>query len=180
MYGSSLQIYDRENGSVVAAPFFEYALSSSWMDISYAFLDRFWFDGDKVVAFVFYESPVTDIYFSVRKGYEYLADELISYAINSMPGFDGKQQLVLLNGQEFLKDSAAKRGFRKGFEYESLHFDFENELSFELPVGYHFVDPKDRDILKETPNKYLTANFGGKILKKTNGKSNILINQRVR
>ena len=59
-------IYDRETGSGVAAPFFEYALQSSWMDPSYSFLDRFWLDGDRVVAFVFYEAPVTDIFFSWR------------------------------------------------------------------------------------------------------------------
>ena len=55
-------IYDRETGSGVAAPFFEYALQSSWMDQSYSFLDRLWLDGDRVVAFVFYEAPVTDIF----------------------------------------------------------------------------------------------------------------------
>ena len=74
-------IYDRENGSGVAAPFFEHAILASWMDNSYSYLNRFWLDGDKVVAFVFYEAPLTDIYFSVRKDYEYLADELMDYAM---------------------------------------------------------------------------------------------------
>ena len=66
-------IYDRETGSGVAAPFFEYALQSSWMDPSYSFLDRFWLDGDRIVAFVFYEAPVTDIFFSVRKRDSFLS-----------------------------------------------------------------------------------------------------------
>ena len=44
-----VETYDRENDSGRPAPFFEYALNSSWMDTSYSFLDRFWFDGDKVV-----------------------------------------------------------------------------------------------------------------------------------
>ena len=47
-------IYDRENGSGVAAPFFEHAILASWMDNSYSFLNRFWFDGERTVAFVFY------------------------------------------------------------------------------------------------------------------------------
>ena len=94
-------IYDRKTGSGVAAPFFEYALQSSWMDQSYSFLDRLWLDGDRVVAFVFYEAPVTDIFFSVRKGYEYLADELVDYAVSSMPNFEGKQRLVLSTGRSF-------------------------------------------------------------------------------
>ena len=52
-----VDIYDRETGSGVAAPFFEYALQSSWMDTSYSYLDRLWLDGDRVAAFVFYEAP---------------------------------------------------------------------------------------------------------------------------
>ena len=91
-----VETYDRENDNGRAAPFFEYALTSSWMDTSYSFLDRFWFDGDKVVAFVYYENPVTDIYFNIRKGYEFLADELIDYAITNMPHFGGEQQFFLL------------------------------------------------------------------------------------
>jgi len=141
------QIYDRDKGDL-GAPFFEHAIASSWMDSSYSFLDRIWFDGDKVVAFVFYESPVTDIHFRVRRGYEFLADELIDYAITTMPHFDNKQQFVLFGGQEFLKEAAAKRGYKMVFEYEDKVFDFKNELNYELPEGYHFVDEKDPDIVK--------------------------------
>ena len=141
------EIYDRDKGDI-GAPFFEYAMSSSWMDTSYSFLDRLWFDGDKVVAFVFYESPVTDIHFRVRPGYEFLADELIDYAITTMPHFEDKQQFILFDGQEFLKEAAAKRGYKMVFEYEDKVFDFKNELNYELPEGYHFVDEKDLDIVK--------------------------------
>ena len=143
-----VDIYDRENGSGMPAPFFEHAIRASWMDASYSHLDRLWFDGDKVVAFVYYEAPVTDIYFAVRKGYEHLADELIDYAVTTMPSFDGNQQFVLFNGQEFLMEAAKKRGYEKVFEYESHVFDFENELNYELPEGYHFVDAADVDVLK--------------------------------
>ena len=140
--------YDWKNDCGRAAPFFEYALTSSWMDTSYSFLDRLWFDGDKVVAFVYYENPVTDIYFNVRKGYEFLADELFDYAISSMPHFNNEQQFVLFDGQQFLKDAAAKRGFKQVYEWNEGIFNFKNELNYELPEGYHFVDPKDMDIVK--------------------------------
>ena len=140
-----VDIYDRETGSGVAAPFFEYALQSSWMDQSYSFLDRLWLDGDRVAAFVFYEAPLTDVFFSVRKGYEFLAEELVDYAISSMPNFEGRQRLVLFNGQEYLKEAAAKRGFHQTDDYEDRNFDFRNELNYPLPQGYHFVDPKNAD-----------------------------------
>ncbi len=167
-----VETYDWKNDTGRAAPFFEYALSSSWMDTSYSFLDRLWFDGNKVVAFVYYEAPVTNIYFNVRKGYEFLAEELVDYAIMNMPHFGGEQQFVLFGGQQYLKDAAAKRGFKQVYEYEDLVFDFgfitkpkngevkalseacldstycQNQLNYVLPEGYHFVEPKDIDIVK--------------------------------
>ncbi len=143
-----VDIYEYKKDDGVAAPFFEHAIKASWTDSSYSFLDRLWFDGDKVVAFVFYEAPVTDIYFNLRPGYEFLADELIDYAITTMPNFDGNQQFILFGGQDQLKKAAAKRGFKQVYEYESLIFDFENELNYELPEGYHFVDAEDADPVK--------------------------------
>ena len=100
------------------------------------------------MAFVYYENPVTDIYFNVRKGYEFLADELVDYAISSMPHFNNEQQFVLFDGQQFLKDAAAKRGFKQVYEWNEGIFNFKNELNYELPEGYHFVDSKDIDIVK--------------------------------
>ncbi len=143
-----VETYDWKNDCGRPAPFFEYAITSSWMDTSYSFLDRLWFDGDKVVAFVYYENPVTDIYFNVRKGYEFLADELVDYAISNMPHFNNEQQFVLFDGQQFIKDAAAKRGFKQVYEWNEGIFNFKNELNYELPEGYHFVDPKDMDIVK--------------------------------
>ena len=97
-----VDVYEEGSDRGVAAPFFEHAIKASWMDSSYSYLDRLWFDGDKVVAFVFYEAPVTDIYFIVRRGYEFLADELIDYAVTTMPDFDNNQQLILFGGQQLL------------------------------------------------------------------------------
>ena len=143
-----VDIYEYKKDNGVAAPFFEHAIKASWMDSSYSFLDRLWFDEDKVVAFVFYEAPITDIYFSVRPGYEYLADEIVDYAITTMPDFEGEQQFVLFGGQDYLKEAAAKRGFKQVCEYESRIFDFANELNYELPEGYHFVEPENVDAVK--------------------------------
>ena len=65
-----------------------------------------------------------------------------------MPHFDNEQQLVLFGGQDYLKQAAAKRSFKQVFEYEDRVFDFENELNYELPEGYHFVEPEDFDVVK--------------------------------
>lgn len=142
-----VETYDREKSGRIVAPFFEYAILSSWMDNSYSYLNRFWFDGNKVVAFVFYESPVTDTYIKVRQGYEFLADEIVDYAINNMPDF-GKLQFMLFDSQEYLMEAVKKRGFKKVFDYEDRIFDFSNELNFKLPQGYHFVEPSECDPVK--------------------------------
>jgi len=143
------ETYDK-NGGGIPAPFFEYALQSAWMNKNYQYLNRIWFDDDVVVGFVFNESPVTDIYFKIRSGYEFLSEEMIDYAIKNMPDFDGKQQLMLFNGQEELMEIAKKKGFSLLYDYEDGCFDFRNELNYELPDGYHFVDPLNADPVKLT------------------------------
>ena len=134
-----VETYDRENDNGRAAPFFEYALTSSWMDTSYSFLDRFWFDGDKVVAFVYYEAPVTDIYFNVRKGYEFLADELVDYAISNMPHFGGEQQFVLFGGDiDIVKCSKlCWYGFGHGEKGEFEDWDKYDDSYFWTPAKSH-------------------------------------------
>lgn len=143
-----VEIFDEKRGGGVSAPFFEYAIQSSWMDTTYQFLDRFWFDGDKVAAFVFYEAPVTDVYFKIRPGYEFLAEEMVDYAMENMPNFEGRQQFMLFNGQEYLMEIAEKRGFKCIYDYEDREFEFTKELNYELPKGYHFVDPMKVDPVK--------------------------------
>ncbi|MBO2516987.1 MAG: hypothetical protein CW338_06905 [Clostridiales bacterium] len=142
------QIYDRERGGGPAAPFFEYAVTSSWMDTTYLYTSRFWLDGEKTVAFVSSESPVTDIYFWIRPGYEFLAGEMQDYAMDHMPDFGGRQRFMLFNGQEYMMKEAEKRGFTLQYDYEDRIFDFENELNRELPAGFTFVDPKKADPVK--------------------------------
>ena len=65
-----------------------------------------------------------------------------------MPNFGNEQQFVLFGGQDYLKKAAEKRGFKQVFEYDDMVFDFENELNYELPEGYHFVEPEDFDVVK--------------------------------
>ncbi len=111
-----------DNG--VEAPFFEYALTSTWLDRHY-YLNRFWFDGDEAVGFVFYEEPCTDIHFSLRRGYEELADEMIAYADASMPGTAEEKTFFFHPGQEALMEAARKKGYQQQFTNESYIIDFD-------------------------------------------------------
>ncbi len=114
IYQFMLDIYERDWRNGVPAPFFEYAYSSfgSWMDISYSYKNRIWEDNGEVVAFCFYENPVTDIYFSLKPGYEELAPEMVAYADEQMPIKAGERQLILFGGQTALISAAEKLGYR--------------------------------------------------------------------
>lgn len=143
--------YGRNFTNGVAAPFFEYAITSSWMNPLYTYLDRIWLDGDKVVGFIFTESTPTDIFFNVRPGYEEdIVCDMMDYAQTYMPNWGNNQQFMLFSGQEFLMKEAEKRGFTKVYEDEDFIFDFQNVLDYKLPDGFHFVSPENVDIVKLT------------------------------
>lgn len=143
-----VEVYDNRFAGGAPAPFFEYALTSSWMDKNYLHLSRLWLDGDKVVAFVFYESPVTSVFFNLRPGYEELAEELVTYAEECMPNF-GEQELVLFAGQEALRKVVEQRGYKVAWENVDYIYDFtKSDLTYELPEGFHFVDPLNSDPVK--------------------------------
>ncbi len=143
--------YDPEHAGGVSAPFFEYALSSSWLDKNYLPMNRLWLDGEKVVAFAFYEEPCTDVYVNLRPGYECLADAIVEYGETSMPRFDGEKAFVLYPGQSALIDAAKRRGY--GLDREALEYEFDfatHDLNRPLPEGFHFVDPEAVDPAKLT------------------------------
>ena len=148
VYQFLAEIYERDWRNGVPAPFFEYAMSSTWMDTSYTYLNRLWFDGDKIVGFVFYENPVTDLYFCLRPGYEELAREMVTYADRHMPDFDNARQLILFGGQETLQKAAMNLGYRKVCENSDTQFDFSDKLEHPLPDGFHFVPDKELDVRK--------------------------------
>ena len=139
VYQFMTEIYERDWRNGVAAPFLEYALSSDWMDKGYVHRNRLWFDGETIVALVFYENPVTDVYFSLRPGYEFLADEMVAYAASSMPKKDGKHRLIIFGGQKALLAAAEKAGYRKVWSDWDMQYDFANPLDYPLPEGYRFA-----------------------------------------
>ena len=117
-------VYNHDETNGPAAPFFEYAIISSWIDRDYFRLNRFWLDGDLPVAFVFYENPVTAIYFVLRPGYEFLTGEMIEYAENAYPKFEEPIELNLLSGQTALIEEAKRRGYHVEYEEPDRIFDF--------------------------------------------------------
>ena len=132
-----------------AAPFFEYALASSWQDKTYLRLNRFWLDGDKPVGFLFYEDDPNRLHFVLRPGYEALAGEMIDYGETAFPAFGEPRELVLNQGQKALIEAVEARGYKVVDREEYKVFDFRTgKLDHPLPTGYRFVDPGRVDPLK--------------------------------
>ena len=131
------------------APFFEYAITSSWMNKSYLHLNRLWLDRGKVVGFVFTAEPVTSIFFNLRPGYEELAEDMVVYAEKNMPNFRNEQELVLFRGQSVFVDTVRKKGYVTAAENIDLICDFKKTaLNYPLPEGFRFVDPQNCDPVK--------------------------------
>lgn len=150
IYQFMLDIYEKDWRNGVPAPFFEYAFSSFayWMDITWSFKNCIWEDHGEIVAFCFYEAPVTDIYFSLKPGYEELAEEMIAYADEHMSIQGGTIRLVLFGEQEVLIQAATKMGYSKKSESWDMQFDFDAVLDYSLPEGFHFVKPEEYDMAK--------------------------------
>lgn len=150
IYQFLLKIYERDWRNGVPAPFFEYAYNSfsDWMDISYSYKNRIWMCGGEIVAFCFYENPVTDIYFCLNPEYEALAPEMVAYADQTMPLNRNGIRLVLFGGQDALMHAAQQMGYHQESEHWDMQFDFAQKLDYPLPEGFHFVSPQDMDLSK--------------------------------
>ena len=146
-----VEVYTDDRSGGAPAPFFEYALSSSWLDKNYLFMNRLWLDGDRIVAFAFYEEPCTDVFVNLRPGYEALADEIVEYGETQMPRFDGEKAFVLFPGQTALIDAVRARGYAIEHEAVDYCFDFNaGRLDRPLPAGFSFVNPLECDPVKLT------------------------------
>jgi len=144
-----VEVYDRDFANGVAAPFFEYALTSTWMDKTYLHLDRIWLDGEKVVAFVFSEGAVTDVFCNLRPGYEDLAEEIIAYIEENIPDYDKGREIVLFPGQKALQQAVGNYGYKVAYESVDWAFDFQKgKLEYELPEGFHLVSDSEVDPVK--------------------------------
>lgn len=145
------EVYNHDRSNGIPAPFFEYALCSSWLDKNYLFMNRLWLDGDRVVAFAFYEEPCTSVFVNLRPGYEALADEIVEYGQTQMPHFDGEKEFVFFPGQTALIEAARARGGALAHDERDWEFDFsDGTLDYPLPEGFHFVEasPDGVDPLK--------------------------------
>lgn len=141
IYRFMTEIYEWDWRNGAPAPFLEYALSSDWMDTSFTHRWRIWEDDGCIIGFCFTESPVTDIYFSLRPGYESIADEMITWADKYMPGDHAARRFVLFAGQQALISAAEHAGYGQTGSDTHYQFFFDAPLDYPLPSGFRFTEP---------------------------------------
>lgn len=148
VYQFMLDIFSLDRWGGVPAPFWEYALVSDWMEKSYLHRCRMWKDGEEIVGFCFHENPVSDVYFSLRPGYEELAPEMVAYAGEHMPRLGGEHQLVLVGNQREFRQAAKAAGYTQADGYESFVYDCAKPLDYPLPEGFRFTEQGLLDVAK--------------------------------
>lgn len=141
IYRFMTEVYEWDWRNGVPAPFLEYALSSSWMDASQSHRWRIWEDDGRIVGFCFTENPVTDVYFSLRPGYEGIADEMIAWADARMPGDRDSRRFVLFAGQNALAAATERAGYVQVDSETHMQYFFDEPLEYPLPEGFRFTEP---------------------------------------
>ena len=148
VYDFLCEIYAPDNQNGVCAPFVEYALCSDWMDASLCHRWRIWEDEGRMVAFCFTENPPEDVYFCLRPGYEYLADEMVQYADGCMGKSDDKRRLVIFAAQQAVLQAAERAGYHKEFGYTEYGYYYDVPFERTLPEGFRFTAPGEVEVGK--------------------------------
>lgn len=148
VYDFLCDLFSPDNANGVMPPFVEYALSSDWMDASLCHRWGIWEEGEKMVGFCFTENPRTDVYFCLRPGYEYLAQDMVRFAEEDLKITDEERRLVLFGAQHALIRAAEKAGYQKEFGYTEYCYSFDTPLEYTLPEGYRFTAPGEVEAAK--------------------------------
>lgn len=148
IYQFMIDIYEKDWRNGVPAPFFEYALSSSWSDKTMSHRNMIWEADNKIVGFCFYESELGKAFFSLRPGYDEIAPEMVEHATKLLADKEGNLRLNIFKGQNTITEAAIEAGYKQDGEYIDMIYDFNKPMAYELPEGFSFVKPEEIDIAK--------------------------------
>lgn len=145
----------RDNYSIDGAygqkpPFFEYAQALLDFDRVHTYLDAIWEDAGGIVAFCYYEINPGQAYFNLKKGYECLIPEMITYAEQNMKSVEGKLICNIYSTQTAFADELRKRGYKKTEAYPVHIYDLSKPLIHPLPEGFRFVSGNELDLMSLT------------------------------
>ncbi len=117
-------------------------------------------DQDGRIAAICHKEEGNNTYLQIRPGYEYLTDEMLDFAEETIASVnpDGKKTLVVWSTESnaYLNERLTSRGYSRGedgsyYNYQSLDSNFTPVL----PEGYSFTDTVE---FKDTLSRYRVVN----------------------
>jgi predicted N-acetyltransferase YhbS len=132
------------------APFFEYAQTLIDFDREHTYLYSIWEDDGEIVAFCYYEMNPAQVSCSFKNGYEYLVDDVISYAEQYMGNEEGKISFSIYSKQEFLVNGLIRKRYKKISEKPVKIYDLMKPLEYSLSKGFSFLQQDGVDYKKLT------------------------------
>lgn len=149
VYQFMLNNYSIDCSTGEKAPFFEYAQTLIDFDREHTYLFSIWEENGEIVALCYYEINPSIVSCSFKIGYEYLANEVITYAENFM-GREGKVSFSIYNKQTFLANELRKKGYTKVSEKPLKIYYLSKPMEYSLPKGFLFLEPHEVDYKKLT------------------------------
>ncbi|MCL2376282.1 MAG: GNAT family N-acetyltransferase [Defluviitaleaceae bacterium] len=138
--------------SYLLPQYFEYAHMHSHFDYFKTHRFELWEDGGNVVSIVCYEMKMGDCHMHVRKGYEALLPEMLTWAEKELSvAKEGKESLkVWITDKETGKQEMLKaRGYAAVYTDGIMAFDYAKPFSQRaLPEGFTLIDGTNVDHLK--------------------------------
>lgn len=130
------------------APFFEYAQTLIDFDREHTYLYSIWEEEGDIVAFCYYEMSPEQVSCSFKKGYEYLATDVVLYAEQYMGNEEGKVSFSIYSTQKFLVNELNKKQYNQVSKKPVLIYDLSKPLEYVLPEGFSFLKPDEIDYKK--------------------------------
>lgn len=118
----------------------EWCRSLSFFDSEHEGLTSIWEDEGEIVGVACYETRPGDGFISLKEGYDYLLDDMFTYAIEHFKK-DDKVKIAIPDNSRLLQEVAIKHGFipTNDRETDSILDVGLTNLDYSLPEGFHIV-----------------------------------------
>jgi GNAT superfamily N-acetyltransferase len=114
----------------------EWAISLMYMMDGSLEHNGLWFHGDKLVAFATNEVSLGKASFIILPGYEFLKDDMFTYAMKAFPK-DGNFKVCIADNNFIMQKIARNNGFIASQEAEKTSaIDISDDLTYRLPEGF--------------------------------------------
>ena len=136
-------------GQCMLQPRFEYAHTHPAFNYNRAHRFKLWQDDDEIVALICFEGDLGEALISAAHGYEFLYDEMLTYAEKELAKVENGQHSLEVSAndtQTALRRVLETRGYTPRWSHPILHYDYaKGFLQRELPKGFTLHTLQEED-----------------------------------